>query len=456
MKIEFLGAAGTVTGSRYLVSHGETKILLDCGLFQGFKELRLRNRDPFPVDLERLDAVILSHAHVDHSGYIPLLVKNGYKGPIFATQPTFDLCKIMLPDSGFLQEEEARFANLRGYSKHHPALPLYTMDDAVQSLRYFKTVPWRKTTRVSRKGLGAIEFEFVPAGHLLGAASVRVTADGDSLLFSGDLGRGDDPLVREPEIPQGSYELVVESTYGNRKHPERDPEEELREIITRTIARNGIVLIPSFAVGRAQLVLYYIHRLKEAGKIPEDLPVYLNSPMAAEANKAFAAHLDELKVGEEELNALWGKVRVVSSPEESKALNAKTDPAIIIAASGMATGGRVLHHMKTIAPEPRNTIVFVGFQAGGTRGDRMVRGAEEIKIHGQYWPVRAEVVNLETLSAHADADGILSWIDALRPRPKRVFVTHGEPEAAQALRERIETELKLSAVVPEHGQKFAF
>lgn len=454
MKIQFLGASGTVTGSRYLLSHGETKILLDCGLFQGFKNLRLKNRDPFPVDLEKLDAVVLTHAHIDHSGYVPLLVKNGYRGPIYTTPPTVDLCEIMLPDSGFLQEEEARFANLHGFSKHHPALPLYTMDDAKESLKYFKAVPWGAVTRVSKGGLGTFEFQLFPAGHLLGAASVRVKTEGGSIIFSGDLGRSNDPMVRDPEIPDAADELVVESTYGNRKHPDRDPQEELREIITRTIQRKGIVLIPSFAVGRAQLILYYVHRLKEAGKIPGDLPVYLNSPMAAEANKAFAAHLDELKISEAELNSLWKSVRVISSPEESKALNARTEPAVIIAASGMATGGRVLHHLKSIAPDPKNTILFVGFQAGGTRGDLMVRGAEQIKIHGQYWPIRAELVNLETLSAHADADGILKWISALKRKPKRVFVTHGEPEAADTLRHRIEEELGLRALVPEHGQEF--
>lgn len=454
MKIQFLGASGTVTGSRCLLSHGETNVLLDCGLFQGFKNLRLKNRDPFPVDLEKLDAVILTHAHIDHSGYVPLLVKNGYRGPIYTTPPTLDLCKIMLPDSGFLQEEEAKFANLHGFSKHHPALPLYTMSDAKESLKYFKTIPFGTSARVSKKGLGTMEFQFFPAGHLLGAASVIVKTEKGSILFSGDLGRKNDPMVRDPEIPDAADELVVESTYGNRKHPDRDPQEELREIITRTIQRHGIVLIPSFAVGRAQLILYHVHRLKEAGKLPRHLPVYLNSPMAAEANKAFAANLAELKISESELNSLWKSVRIVGTPEESRALNEKSEPAVIIAASGMATGGRVLHHLKVIAPEPKNTILFVGFQAGGTRGDLMVRGAEKIKIHGQYWPIKAELVNLETLSAHADADGILQWISSLKRKPKRVFVTHGEPEASDALRHRIEEELNLNALVPEHGQEF--
>lgn len=451
MKLQFLGAAGTVTGSRYLITQGETKILVDCGLFQGFKMLRLRNWEKFPLDPASLAAVVLTHAHVDHSGYLPLLVKNGFRGPIYATQATVDLCRILLPDSGFLQEEEARFANKRSYSKHHPALPLYTQEDAEEALKYLRPVRWDETKRVTKGGHGTVELGFTPAGHLLGAASVRVSTEGRSVLFSGDLGRASDPMVRAPERPEGGDVVVVESTYGNRRHPDRDPREELKAIVLRTLERKGILLIPSFAVGRAQLLLYYLNDLKKRGEIPDGLPVYLNSPMAAEANKAFAANLGELKISAAELEAIWRGVRVVSSPEESKALNGKSDPAVIIAASGMATGGRVLHHLKSIAPEPRNTILFAGFQAGGTRGDLMVRGAEQVKIHGEHWPVRAEVQNLETLSAHADADEVLRWLSALPRRPKQVFVTHGEPEAADVLRQRIEEELKLPALVPEHG-----
>lgn len=454
MKVRFLGATGTVTGSRYLLTHGKTKVLVDGGLFQGFKNLRLKNWDLFPIDPREIDAILLTHAHLDHSGYLPLLVKNGFRGPIYATPATIDLCKILLPDSGYLQEEEAKFANKRGYSKHNPALPLYTFDEARDCLQSFVSIPWREVGGVSKQGLGKIEFEFHPAGHLLGAASILVRTEGNSIAFSGDVGRATDALVRAPDFSCGSDDLVIESTYGNRKHPAEDPERELKEIIQRTLKRNGILLIPSFAVGRAQLILYYIFQLKKRDVIPKDLPIYLNSPMASQANKIFAAHQEELKMNPEEIQEIRKIVRLVGSPQESIALNEKTEPAIIIAASGMATGGRVLHHLKSIAPNPNNTILFVGFQAGGTRGDLMVRGAAEVKIHGEYWPIRAEVVNMETLSAHADADEIINWIQGLERKPKRIFVTHGEPEAADALRHRIEEELGITAIVPEYGQEF--
>lgn len=453
MKIQFLGAACTVTGSRYLVTHGEIKVLVDCGLFQGFKNLRLKNWDPFPLDVREIDAVVITHAHLDHSGYIPLLVKNGFRGAIYATPPTVDLCKILLPDSGFLQEEEAKFANKRGYSKHNPARPLYTSEDADESLKYFKTLPWKTSTQILKKGANTLDIALYPAGHLLGAASVLLKTELGSIAFSGDLGRSIDPMVRAPDFYEGADTLIVESTYGNRHHPQIDTQEELKNVILRTLQRQGILLIPSFAVGRAQLLLYYIHCLKKSGEIPKDLPVYLNSPMAAEANRAFAQHHAELKISKAELDEMWTGVKIVKSADDSKALNEKTEPAIIIAASGMATGGRVLHHLKSVAPHAQNSILFVGFQAGGTRGDLIVRGAKEIKIHGEYWPIKAEVINMETLSAHADAEEILAWIGNLKKKPQRIFVTHGEPEAADTLRRSIEEKLKISACVPEYLQK---
>ncbi len=337
MKIQFLGASQTVTGSRFLLKHGATTVLVDCGLFQGFKNLRLRNWAEFPIAPEKIDAVLLTHAHLDHSGYIPLLVKRGFRGPIFATRATIDLCGILLPDSGFLQEEEARLANKRGYSKHHPALPLYTAEDAKHSLDSFKEVSWKTSTTFTRNGAGRFEFEFHAAGHLLGAASVVVRAGSSSVAFSGDVGRVSDPLIRDPQPNFAADHLIIESTYGNRRHPETDPEEEIREIVLQTHAKGGVLLVPSFAVGRAQLVLYYLHRLRRRQAIPR-LPIYLNSPMAAQANRAFAAHASELKLAPGELASIWENVHIVSSSEESKALSEKTDPAIIIAASGMATG----------------------------------------------------------------------------------------------------------------------
>lgn len=454
MKIEFLGAAGTVTGSRYLLTTGSKRILIDAGLFQGFKNLRLKNWGEFPVDPTSIDAIFLTHAHLDHSGYLPRLIREGYRGPVYATEPTLDLCKILLPDSGYLQEEEARFANKKGFSKHNPALPLYTYQDAQDSLRHFQPVAWEKVYELPGNG-SHLTFQFFPAGHLLGAASILIQAEGQSIAFSGDLGRYTDPLIRAPAFTLGADNLVVESTYGDRNHPHIDPEDQLKEIIQRTYDRNGILLIPSFAIGRAQLLLFYLFRLRQKKQIPRDLPIYLNSPMAQQANRAFIAHADELRIdlaefGQDMAHAL----RVVSSAEESIALNEKTDPAIIIAASGMATGGRVLHHLKNVAPNPNNTILFVGFQAGGTRGDLMVRGATEIKIHGQYWPVKAEIINMETLSAHADATELLNWVTNLERQPKQIFITHGEPEAADAFRSKLDEKSGLQATVPEHGQSF--
>jgi len=454
MKIQFLGATGTVTGSRYLLSDGRSQILIDAGLFQGFKNLRLKNWDKFPVRPENLDAIFLTHAHLDHSGYLPLLTKNNFKGEIHCTAATYDLCKILLPDSGYLQEEEAKFANKHGFSKHKPALPLYTYDDAKACLDSFRPVAWKTSTTISKNGNSKMSFQFYPAGHLLGAASLLVTGDGKSIAFSGDIGRTNDPMIRNPDFNIGADNLVVESTYGNKKHPAIDPEDILKETILKTIERKGIVLIPSFAVGRAQLVMYYISQLKRKKLIPQNLPIYLNSPMATEANKAYEQNPNELKLSPSEVKEIWHNVHIVSTPEESIALNEKNEPCVIIAASGMATGGRVLHHLKSLAPNPKNTILFVGFQAGGTRGDQIVHGIEEVKIHGEMWPIKAEVINIESLSAHADADEILNWISNLKKRPKQIFVTHGEPVAADTLRHRIESELKISALVPDLNQEF--
>jgi metallo-beta-lactamase family protein len=451
MKLQFLGATNTVTGSKYLLTQGNLKVLVDSGLFQGFKQLRLKNWEDFPVNPAELHAVVLTHAHLDHSGYIPLLVKNGFRGKIFATEGTVDLCKILLPDSGYLQEEEARLANKRKYSKHNPALPLYTYEDAQKSLQQFSPVPW-KTSIQLEKGEDKISVEFHPAGHLLGAASVLIKGEKGSIAFSGDLGRNSDPLVRNPDFTLGAGNLVVESTYGNRSHPEQNPELALQEAVISTHAKHGTLLIPSFAVGRAQLILYYLLQLKKRSAIP-DLPVYLNSPMASQANLAFAGNPGELKISQEEMKAIWRMTKVISKPEESQALVESTHPAIIVAASGMATGGRVLHHLKSLLPHSNNTVLFVGFQAGGTRGDSLLRGADKIKIHGQYWPVKARILTIESLSGHADANEIMRWISGFQMKPSRVFVTHGEPEAADALRHRIEEELGIPATVPEYAQE---
>lgn len=454
MEIQFLGAAQTVTGSRYLLTTGRLKILVDCGLFQGYKNLRLKNWDEFPVLPHEIDAILLTHAHLDHSGYIPRLVKNGFRGKVFCTSATRALCEILLPDSGFLQEEEARFQNKHGASKHQPALALYTEKDAETALHCFEEVPWK--TRHAIYGdapSDKIEFEFHPAGHLFGAATILVASDGKTIAFSGDLGRIADPITRNPDFTLGADALVVESTYGNRQHVERDPQAKLKEIILATYEKGGTLLIPSFAVGRAQLILYYIHRLKQAGEIP-NIPVFLNSPMATKANVVFQQHFAESKLSAAEAAAICGEAVTISSVEESIEINNRKDPMILIAASGMATGGRVLHHLKTFAPDPKNTILFVGFQAAGTRGDAITNGASEIKIHGAYWPVRANVAKLDSMSAHADADELLSWVRNLKNRPQRVFVTHGEPAAADELRRRI-CEMGIHQChAPEFGQVF--
>jgi metallo-beta-lactamase family protein len=446
MRIEFLGATGTVTGSKYLLEHDGRRLLVDCGLFQGLKQLRLRNREPLPIDPASIDAVLLTHAHIDHSGYLPSLVAQGFAGPVYCTQATRVLCALLLPDSGRLQEEEADRANRHGYSRHKPALPLYTQAQARAALKHFKAL--------------AFDEDFVPwpgwscdlkrAGHILGAASACIAWGGGSILFSGDLGRNDDIVMRAPEACAPADYVVIESTYGNRTHPAVDPLGALAEIVNRTAARGGIVVIPSFAVGRAQTLLHCLHLLKEAGRIPH-LPVYLNSPMAADATRMFGHHLDEHRLSAADCAAMGQEVTIVNTIEESKRLNTLAYPSIIVSASGMATGGRVLHHLKAYAPDARHTILFAGFQAAGTRGAALLAGAPAIKIHGAYVPVRAEVACLDSLSAHADRGQLLDWL-VPQVAPRHVFVTHGEPVAADALRLAIEERFGWPVSVPDYRQ----
>lgn len=432
MEIQFLGATGTVTGSKYLVTAGARKVLVDCGLFQGFKQLRLRNWAPLPVDPAAVDRVVLTHAHIDHSGYLPLLVRQGYAGQILCSSATRDLCEVLLPDSGRLQEEEARFANRHGYSKHDPALPLYTEEEARASLGRFAPIAFNTTVNLGDD----LNLTLSPAGHLLGAATVRLSHAGRSVVFSGDVGRPNDLLMVPPAPIEPTDYLVVESTYGNRLHDRRDPKDALAEVLRRTFARSGVVIIPSFAVGRAQSLMYLIHQLKAEGRIA-DVPVFLNSPMAVDATRIFHEHRGEHRLSPAECDAMCTVAHIVNSPEESERLNRRRGPMIIIAGSGMATGGRVVHHLKAFAPDERNTILFAGYQAGGTRGAALVGGAKAIKIHGQYVTVRAEVASLENLSGHADYAEILDWLRPLQVPPRRTFITHGEPDAADAMRRHI-------------------
>jgi metallo-beta-lactamase family protein len=443
MGLTFLGAAGTVTGSRYLITTNRTRILVDCGLFQGLKQLRLRNRDPFPVPPGELDAVILTHAHLDHSGYLPALVRDGFGGPVLATAATGDLCGLLLPDSGHLLEEEAEFANRHGTSKHHPALPLYTELDAERALERFVPLPFHEAHT-----LEDLTFRFRRAGHIPGAATVELMHEGTTVVFSGDLGRPHDPLLPAPESVEHADWVVVESTYGDRLHPEADPEALLGEVVRRTVARGGVVVIPAFAVGRAQSILYHLHALRARGEIP-DVPVFIDSPMAARATDLLRAHPGETRLGADASAAVYGSAVITRSVEESKAIDRRVGPMIVISASGMATGGRVLFHLERFAPDHRNTVLFVGHQAAGTRGEALLRGERRLKIHGRYVTVRAEVVPLDGLSAHADQREILDWLAGFRRPPRQTFVTHGEPIPSDVLRRRIEEELGWPARVPE-------
>lgn len=445
MKITFLGATETVTGSKYLVEKNGKRILVDCGLFQGYKELRMRNWDRFLVDPETIDTLILTHAHIDHSGFIPLLVKQGFKGTIYCTEGTFDLCEILLPDSGHLQEEEANTVNRYGYSKHKPALPLYTKQDAIDSLKYFKVVEYGKTVSLGEN----FHFTYSRAGHIIGSAFIMMSYEKKTILFTGDLGRPSDPVMKPPvEIQYADY-LLIESTYGNRLHSKRDPVQEMGEIINRTIDRGGSVLIPSFAVGRTQSVLYYLWELFEKNAIPK-LPVFIDSPMAIDATKILCKYSKEHKVAETLCPNIGAIAQYVHDVEESKRLDHLNNSAIIISASGMMTGGRVLHHLKNLVVDEKNTILMTGYQAEGTRGDRLVKGEKEIKVLGQIYPVRAEIVNLSNASAHADYSEILQWLRHFRRPPIQTFVVHGEVEAAVALKEKIVKEFGWDVVVPKY------
>jgi len=450
MKLTFLGATGTVTGSKYLLKDEQQKILIDCGLFQGLKELRLRNWDKLPVDPSSIDTVILTHAHIDHSGYLPLLVKNGFEGPIYASEATVDLCKILLPDSAYLHEEDAERANRHGYTKHKPALPLYTQEDAQKALERFKVVEFGKDYPLGYP----LFFSLSRAGHILGAASIKISDGLTSVVFSGDLGRPDAPVIKAPAQIQETDYLILESTYGDRQHKDTDPLDQLEEIISKTAARGGTVVIPAFAVGRAQSLIYYIHALKKVKRIP-NIPVYLDSPMAISVTKLLQQHDAEHRLSPQECDEACASVIYTKTVEQSKEIYSKNNglPTVIISASGMATGGRILHHLKHYIGDERNTVLFAGYQAAGTRGARLVHGETEIKIHGHLYPVRAEISMLDSLSAHADYQDILDWLGHFREQPRKVFLTHGEPEAASSLKFKIEEHLDWRVEIPEYLQE---
>lgn len=446
--LSFLGGAGTVTGSKFLLESSFGKLLIDCGLFQGYKQLRLRNRKPLPFDLKQLDAVVLTHAHLDHSGYLPVLAASGYRNPVFCTELTAALCHILLPDAARIQEYDAAEANRGGYSRHAPSEPLFTEKDADQALKLLRSQPMD----MDIEPVNGARLRFRPAGHIPGAATVTLDVEGKRIVFSGDLGRYNSPLFPPPEdVPEADY-LILESTYGNSTHAAEDPEQRLAEIINATLLRGGTVLIPSFAVGRAQLLLYHLSQLRKASAIP-DVPIYLDSPMAVEATGLICSMDTGTRLSLEENREMCAIARLVSDVKDSNRIVADSSPKIVLSASGMATGGRVLNHLKRCAPDPRNTILFAGYQAGGTRGAHLVAGAREVKVHGTWHTVRADVQNLNMLSAHADADEIMRWLSGFRAPPKCTYIVHGEPDASDRLRQRIEETLGWACLVPEHGER---
>lgn len=450
MDITFLGGAGTVTGSKFLVTAGSTKLLVDCGLFQGLKKLRLRNWKKLPFGPGDLDAIALTHAHLDHSGYLPVLVRDGFDGPIYCTPPTADLADILLRDSGHLQEEDAGYANRKRFSRHKPALPLYTEKDGEVVSKQFQP------TELNRKiEVGPLSVRFQSAGHILGAASLLVSDGSRSILFSGDLGRPNDLLMNPPHAPPAVNWIVCESTYGGRHHPDADPIETVGEIVRRTVERQGVLLVPSFAVGRAQTILYCLHQLRSKNAIP-DVPIYVNSPMATDVTELYERYTAYHRLTESQCAEVCSSAVFVRTVEESKELNEKKGPMIIISASGMITGGRILHHMKKFAPDARNTILLPGFQAAGTRGEALVNGAKQVKIHGSYVGVNAEVIYLQIFSAHADEGEIVRWLGSAERAPNRIYLVHGEPGPADSLRLHVEEQLHIDTEVAEQGETVTF
>jgi metallo-beta-lactamase family protein len=459
--LTFLGAARTVTGSKYLLEVDNHRLLVDCGQFQGLADLRRRNWAAFPVDPASIEAVLLTHAHIDHSGLLPRLVANGFKGPIFCTHGTSDLCSLVLPDAGHLQEEDARLANARRFSKHTPALPLFTEADAHQTLTHLRVVPYATKIEV----VPGLHAEFINAGHLLGSSFVRVSranpstapGAGGRILFGGDLGRYGRPILPDPQPAPEAETLLLESTYGNRIHPDADDAGVLARVIDETTARNGRVIIPAFAIGRVEELLYWLKHLEDQGRL-KPVPVYIDSPMAISALQFYQQHEDELDPEVRSRRAdicmfCVRRLQPIASAKASREITKSHGQAIVISASGMATGGRVLHHLAACLPDPRNTVLFVGFQAEGTRGRHLVEGARMIKIHGQEVPVYAHVARLDSMSAHADVNEITRWLGTFTKAPRATYLVHGEAVAMEALKQRIETTFRWQVHIPQHGEK---
>ncbi|NNM51923.1 MAG: MBL fold metallo-hydrolase [Pseudomonadales bacterium] len=449
MHLKFLGAAGTVTGSRTQVYAEGYNILVDCGLFQGIKNYRERNWSPFPVPARSLDAVVLTHAHLDHSGYLPVLVRQGFHGPIYCTPGTRDLCQILLPDAAHLQEEDAMYANHHHFSKHQPAMPLFTQADVRKTLDLIQVQDFGRDFNIH----GKLQGHFSHAGHIIGASCLRLHDGEQRLVFSGDVGRAQDVIMRPPEPLQETDILIVESTYGDRRHDATDARTALAHWVNLTAAHGGSLIIPAFAVGRAQMALHLLCGLREAGEIPA-IPIYLNSPMAIRATEVFMHHQHEHRLNAHECQRMQNMVTFVETPEESRTLTARHGPMIVVSASGMATGGRVLHHLRQVLPDHNSAVLFMGYQAPGTRGDALVHGHTPIRIHGEMIPVACHIYQLDSLSAHADYQELIDWLRVLPRPPRMTYINHGEPAASDALRRHLKEQLNFPAHAVEHLQTF--
>jgi metallo-beta-lactamase family protein len=456
-KITFLGAAGTVTGSKYLVEAAGKRLLVDCGLFEGTRELRQRNWERLPIDPASIDWVLLTHAHIDHTGYLPRLVRDGFHGPIFSNPATEDLCELLLPDSAHLQEEDARYAAKKGYSRHKPPLPLYTVEESQNALRQFRPIPRAGVCKISP------EFSVRPhdAGHILGSSWIEltITENGKQTLvvFSGDVGRYDQPILKDPESPTRADYVLCESTYGDREHPDGDVAAQLADVIGRTAKRGGAVVIPAFAVGRTQTLLYYLRQLEEQQRIPR-LPTYVDSPMAISVTSLYEKYREDHDLefsaeesrGDDPLNV--HEVHMTRSVEDSKKINDVVSPCIIISASGMITGGRVLHHLARRLPDSRSTVLIVGYQSEGSGGRALLDGAKYLRIHGEEVPVRAQIVEISQLSAHAGRSELLRWLSGFQAAPRQLFLVHGEPSGLNGLRDAVAQKFGWPVTIPEYKQ----
>lgn len=449
LSIQFLGAAGTVTGSKTLIRAGEMNILIDCGMFQGLKHLRELNWQPLPVEASEIDVVILTHAHIDHSGYLPRLVRQGFEGPVYCSAPTKEITEVLLLDSAKIQEEDAEHANRKGYTKHKPAKPLYDLEDAKKAIPLLTSQPeddWKQLA-------DGIQFRLQNNAHILGATHVDIEAFGKRIIFSGDIGRIDDPMLQIPDKPEKADYLVVESTYGDRLHPDVDTEQQFRDILHKVAERNGILIVPSFTVDRAQDFMYLFWKLEQKKDIP-DIPIYLDSPMGIDVSKVFNKYHKWHKLGADIFSDVFSNTKMVRSYKDTEQLAIDRRPKIVIAGSGMMNGGRVLTYLKRHLGNPDSTIIIPGYQAEGTRGRSIHNGAHEIKIHGEYYPVRAHIEDIRTMSSHADQAQIINWLSGLTKKPECVFINHGEPISANALKLKIHDVYGWNVVVPQLEDKF--